>query len=262
MDVLGDKNQDMTFEQILKFVEAKEAGKRSASCLLLPQATDAVAGSSYRKQKKPSTKGPPPKNQDTCTYCGTKGHGKSPPTKIRRTKCPAFGTKCNHCGKDHHFEKVCRNKEPMKNAGHEDAISDTLCEITSTDKAKGITLDHHVFDQSTKEWLKRQSQSQPYIRLQVSVDREDHNLFGFPLTAPLKQSFVSTMADTGCQSCLAGINIVKKLGLTTGDLIPVSLRMHAADNHNIHILGRHHTEIVRKRQQGDRNVHQADSLRD
>ncbi len=42
----------MTLEQILKFVEAKEAGKRSASRLLLPQATDVVAGSSYRKQKK------------------------------------------------------------------------------------------------------------------------------------------------------------------------------------------------------------------
>ncbi len=47
MDLLGDSNQEM---QILKFVEAKEAGKRSASRLLLPQATDAVAGSSYRKQ--------------------------------------------------------------------------------------------------------------------------------------------------------------------------------------------------------------------
>ena len=42
MDLLGDKNQDMTLEQALKFVEAKEAGKRSASHLLLPQATDAV----------------------------------------------------------------------------------------------------------------------------------------------------------------------------------------------------------------------------
>ena len=51
MDLLGDKNQDMTLEQVLRFVEAKEAGKRSASRLLLPQATDAVTGSSYRRQK-------------------------------------------------------------------------------------------------------------------------------------------------------------------------------------------------------------------
>ena len=31
LDLLGDKNQDMTLEQILRFVEAKEAGKRSAT---------------------------------------------------------------------------------------------------------------------------------------------------------------------------------------------------------------------------------------
>ena len=51
MDLLGDKNQDMSLEQVLGFVEVKEAGKRWASHLLLPQGTDAVGGSSYRKQK-------------------------------------------------------------------------------------------------------------------------------------------------------------------------------------------------------------------
>ncbi|XP_064400425.1 uncharacterized protein LOC135346657 [Halichondria panicea] len=45
------------------------------------------------------------------------------------------------------------------------------------------------------------------------------------------------MADTGCQSCLAGLNIVKKLGLSTVDLLPVTLKMHAADDRNIPILG-------------------------
>ena len=63
MDLLGDKNQDMSLEEALGFIEAKEAGKRSASRLLLPQATDAVAGSSYRRQKKTL-----PREQETCTY--------------------------------------------------------------------------------------------------------------------------------------------------------------------------------------------------
>ena len=31
MDLLGNKNQDMTLEEVLRFVEAKEAGKRSAA---------------------------------------------------------------------------------------------------------------------------------------------------------------------------------------------------------------------------------------
>ena len=66
MDLLGDKDQNISLEEILKFVEAKEAGKRSASHLLVPQSADAVAGSSYRKQKKAPTKSPTPlKDQDT-----------------------------------------------------------------------------------------------------------------------------------------------------------------------------------------------------
>ena len=189
MDLLGDKNQDMTLEQVLRFVEAKEAGKRSVSRLLLLQA---VTGSSYRRQKRPSAKGPP-KNQDTCTYCGARGHGRNPPTRVRRNECPAYGTKCNHCGKD-----------------------------------------HHVFDNFTKE---RRSKPQPYIRLQMSIRWEDYNHFGFPLRVPQQRSFVSAMADTGSQSCLVGLKIVKKLGLSTRDLIPVDIKMHAADNRDIHILG-------------------------
>ena len=232
-DLLGDRNQNMTLEQVLGFVEAKEAGKRSASRLLLPQATDAVAGNLYRKQKKPSIKGPTQEDQDTCTYCGTRGHRRNPPTRVRRTECPAFGTKCNHCNKNHHFERMCRGKQgtrSTKNTEHDDAISDTLCEITSVDSTKSTTLDHHVFDNLTIECSRRQSKPQPYIRLQMGIQQEDYNYFGFTLRIPQKQSPVSAMADTGCQSCLAGLKIVKKLGLSTKDL---NLKMHAADNHDI-----------------------------
>ena len=75
MDLLGNKNHDVMLEQVLRFVEAKEAGKRSASRLLLPHATDAVTECSYGRQKKTSMKGPPPKGQELCMYCGSKGHG-------------------------------------------------------------------------------------------------------------------------------------------------------------------------------------------
>ena len=66
---LGDKNQDMTLEQILRFVEAKEARKRSAIQLFLPRAPDAVIGSSYKRQKRDAAEGPSPRDQDPCRYC-------------------------------------------------------------------------------------------------------------------------------------------------------------------------------------------------
>ena len=133
---------------------------------------------------------------------------------------------------------MCRSKkQATKDVERNDAVFDTLCGVTSTDSVKSVALDHHIFNQTTKEWLRRQSEPQPFIRLRMSIGHEDYNHFGFPLKAPQRHCFVSAMADTGCQSCLAGFKIVKKLGLSTEDLIPVSLRMQAADSHDINILG-------------------------
>ena len=220
MDLLGDKNQDMTLEQVLTFVETKEAGKRPTT----------IATSNGRDDQQEAEETVPPRrtNQEACTYCGTKGHGKNPPTRIRRSECPAFGT---HCGKDHHLEKVCRNKN---RTDHEDTISDTLCGLTSTDATGNITLDHHIFDPSTDKWYRRPSKPQPYIRLRASIERKDYNHFGYTLRMPPQHTFINAMADTGCQSCLAGL---KKLGLSTADLLPVTLKMHAADDRDIPILG-------------------------
>lgn len=51
LDLLGDKNQNMTLEEVTQFVEAKEAGKRSASRLL--DTHSIAATSSYKKTKQP-----------------------------------------------------------------------------------------------------------------------------------------------------------------------------------------------------------------
>ncbi|CAH3041519.1 unnamed protein product [Pocillopora meandrina] len=45
------------------------------------------------------------------------------------------------------------------------------------------------------------------------------------------------MADTGCQSCLASIKVIRRLGLCESDLIPVTMKMHAVNNKGISILG-------------------------
>ena len=155
--------------------------------------------------------------------------------RIRRKECPAFGTKCNHCDKDHHFERMCRSRHGTKPVEREDTISDSLCQATSTDNTKRARMDHHVFDKLTKAWLRRRSRSQLYIRLQATVQWEDYDHFGFPL--PQARSFVSAMADTGCQSCLAGLKVVKSLGISVRDLIPVNIKMQAANNDRIRILG-------------------------
>ena len=74
LDLLGDSNQNMTLEEVLKFIEAKETGKCSASRLLHTQNVDA-AHSSYCKDKSSAFKSKPEHSNDHCIYCGKQGHG-------------------------------------------------------------------------------------------------------------------------------------------------------------------------------------------
>ena len=42
LDLLGEKHQDMTLEEVLQYVEAKESGKRSAGRLLHTQGAEVM----------------------------------------------------------------------------------------------------------------------------------------------------------------------------------------------------------------------------
>lgn len=57
-----------------------------------------------------------------------------------------------------------------------------------------------------------------------------------PPTAQPKHIRLSAMADTGCQSCLASLKVIHRLGLPEDDLLPVTMRMNAANNHGFQIL--------------------------
>ena len=51
------------------------------------------------------------------------------------------------------------------------------------------------------------------------------------------QIAISALADTGCQSCLGGTDLLRKLNLKISDLIPVKTKMRSANNGSINLLG-------------------------
>ena len=104
LDLLSDKNHDMTPEQILRLIEAREAEKRLATQLLLPHATDGVTGSTYiqasEERCRGGDEGPLPKEQDPFSYCGKRVTVEMlPPAWLRHNECPAYGTVCGRCNK-------------------------------------------------------------------------------------------------------------------------------------------------------------------
>ena len=183
-----------------------------------------------------------------CGYCGKKGHGKSAPARLRRRECPAYGHHCQHCNRDHHLESVCRSKDKPKIAtrvppsvdDREGAIFNTLCTVTASGNRygrKAIALDHHLYDMLSDTWVKKRSRPQPFMHLTVSISSEDYENLGFTLNTRTKTATLPALADTGCQSCLAGIKVIHRLGLRRSDLIPVTMTMHAANEEGIRIIG-------------------------
>lgn len=234
----------MTLEKVFQFVEAKESGKRSASQLINSQGANAT--SSYRRSriKTLKTKSEPEKPDGPCTYCGTTGQGTNAPRQSRKKLCPALSHICEHCDKPHHFAAVCRSKlNPRRKRGIPDdntemvqansTVFESLCSIHTSRKV----MKHHLYNRNCSRWERRTSAPQPSLQVKIRISPSDYETLG--QTCRIKSNEIScpAIADTGCQSCLSGMQILRQLGMRAEDLIPVAMKMHAANNLNIEILG-------------------------
>ena len=79
---------------------------------------------------------------------------------------------------------------------------------------------------------------QPFLDLHVVIASEDYEALGFcPVMAKGQGVTLLVMADTVCQPSLAGIRAFRRLGIDIHDLILVRMRMHAADEKPLNVLG-------------------------
>ena len=63
----------------------------------------------------------------------------------------------------------------------------------------------------------------PLGGLQVRTATADYKALGITTIPPCRSSILPAIADTGCQSCVAGIRVVQRLGISHADLIPVTI---------------------------------------
>jgi hypothetical protein len=117
LDLLGDPNQKMSQEDVFRFIEAKEARKRSASLLhdtdtiesasvSNPMAAAATRSSQYKRGKT---------SEEWCYNCVKPGHGLKAPGHIHKTTCPAWGKRWPLCRRENHAEAACCNKTKPHN---------------------------------------------------------------------------------------------------------------------------------------------------
>ena len=270
-DLLKHSNQEMGVEETIRFVEIRAAGKRSAASITTPTTTntineeggEAIASNYRRQQRHPTPRGQAkttptrpranptnhtqpkiqshpnqrttstrgqgqgtPANKGICTFCGTTGHGEHERTAHRRLHCPAFGTTCSTCGRLNHSAHMCWHNIEQESAVSEQA--DTLSEDT---------LHHQTWDQTSQSRSPCRSPPQPTLNVSISARAEDFRRHGHSLREETHNLATTAMPDTGCQSCLAGPNLLANLRLRATDLIPVNLKMRSASGTNMPIMG-------------------------
>ena len=262
LDILGQANQDMSLEDTIRFIEAKESGKRSSGRIgpgmthpCLPQSAqpsvDAVSSFKRQERKRLQNQTHTPDGKQhalVCGHCGKAGHGRR--RQDRMTHCPAYSHVCSKCGSPHHFESVCRKsrQQPSSTPNDATAVFQSLCAIeTATNMPdesppsviNAITLEHHIYNSMCDMWHKQASAPQPTINVTIQAIPSDATALGIrPMLCKATNAIKSVaVADTGCQSCLAGISILGPLGMTKDHLIPTTMKMKAANQKSITILG-------------------------
>ena len=102
--------EEMDLENTVKYVEAKESGKKAGDYLDSGEA-DVNKVTGYKQVQKEEqlagrTKPDVLVDEARCKYCGKKGHGAAPVYSKKKEECPAFDKKCNTCGMVGHFSRT------------------------------------------------------------------------------------------------------------------------------------------------------------
>ena len=136
----------------------------------------------------------------------------------------------NSCALDIHIDNLNESDKGGNEQSHE-SYAQAIGNVNT------ISIDHHIYSDLSKTWEKRKSKAQPFSKITCTINPSEYAPFDIKLNSPSCSAELLVMADTGCQSCLAGIYSLIRLGISTENRIPVTMAMHAANNDNIPILG-------------------------
>ena len=238
-EVLALRKQNQTIEELVGFIEDREAGKRSQTALSSSASVSKI--SQYRKNKdKPPDYSPKADNSELCSYCGERGHGRRASRRIRQQKCKAYNIKCEKCGRLGHDIKMCYANENTNKVTPISQQTDFVSSIETAETEQMISslkLSHQEYN-DLEGWTSKKTNAHPSVTVLINVSEEDYTEFKFPLAKRHLRSVTRTViADTGAMTMVAGRSLVTDVGLKVSDLIPVNIELSAANNSKLKILG-------------------------
>ena len=238
-------NPNMALEDIVKLIEAKEQSKRSQTLL-----GGGILSSIKHEFKDKRGKA---RGFKKCYNCGLNEHGISRSEKQRF--CKAYKHVCDICKKVGHFESQCRRNRASENTIEQECDeteeigaygeffalekleSDSIKLLEKREHAcKMRRLNHHAWS-AFSGWRPGRGEAHPRIIVTLEVERSSYRKLELPYpkkTVPIESSAVT---DTGAMMVVVNSSTMLALGVEEDELIPMSLKITAANSSEIKLLG-------------------------
>ena len=116
--------------------------------------------------------------------------------------------------------------------------TDALPCVNSVSRQRGgfISIkDHYIFD-GTRGWRAGTASPHPTFKVRAEVDTDAYAALGLD-GPPRRSADVDAVADSGAQTCLMGLSVLRRLGLGKQHLTRVTKRILAANSEEIDVLG-------------------------
>ena len=255
--------EEMNLDATVKFIEAKESGKKAGVYLDGGDAgLNKVTG--YKQAQREHQLGDEGvktelSGNERCRYCGRKGHGAKPSFHQKKELCPAFDKKCNSCGGVGHFSKTkaCRQsakvekvvvqykttddkKAGVKVAG---AVQDRTGQSVRLSVTKPIP---HMLEEEGR-MVVAMPRAHPGVRVQVEVNKDMYKKTGLPLRMGktsmtkkgklLQTPKVQLLCDTGAQVDCLNRRKLHALGLVEDQLLSPEVVVGCANESPAGVLG-------------------------
>ena len=230
-------NRDLKLADIVKLAEAIESGKRSSGVLSRSGGLNRISQT--------------PKNPDIprrkCSYCGETWHEGANWKKM----CKGTNSTCSTCNKKGHLPGVCRSKK--KNKFEKEIQNLEADPSTPTPDIQGETatmgffyhmsaeiskLSHVGIDQFGK-WAKTRIEDHPEVLVEIEPDTDGYEELNLEIKPPVrvKSSQVNALVDTGAQMVVMGIKTVYSMGMGRKHIMPVGMKIKAANTGGLTLLG-------------------------
>ena len=265
------KVKEMSLDETIAFVEARETGKKSINTL-----NGGVMASSQLNRINTSYKDQGlflKDAQEKCKYCGTQGHGKNPNFDLKKAKCPAFNNKCHQCNRKGHFQDFCNHKHDKEKPGdaknkvgansvklsrvhfssqkqmkHQN-ISKTYLNLVKMQRNM-TKLGYEEWSESLQTYVETEVPKDPQIKFKMCVDVKVYAKHKPPLDCLVEEDWynslvdkqnmsveLSATADSGAQVDVIGTDHLRGLGLRVSLLLRSRMTINCANNNPAGNLG-------------------------